>query len=760
MSPSSAPPTGAHLIAQTLRSLDVAIVFGIVGIPIIEVAEACVAIGIRFVGFRNEQAASYAASAYGFLTGKPGVLLVVGGPGVVHALAGIHGAQQNHFPLLALSGASSSTHLPTRGSFQTLQTTTFLAPHTKLALRAPTPSHLPQCIREAYRAAFWGRPGAAAVEINGDYVTYKLGKEELGLLVDKNGELAVTPVPEGPRPEGDKERVKDLAKLLMNGARKPLIVVGKGAAYSRCEDILHGFIERTSIPFLPTPMGKGLLPDGHPLDVSAARSTALSSADLIILLGARLNWILHFGAPPKFSPSVQIAKIDLSAEELGRNLGIPGLDRQHSGGMGEELGIVGDCGAVLTQLAEELDAAGWEGLSPRNHSGYEKQAPKWLLELSSARDLSTKKLAPKLHTPTPRGAKLSYHRTFHILHMVFAEMAAKTYGGESGGNVSDNLVYVSEGANTMDISRSIFTITRPRQRLDAGTDATMGIGLGYAIAAWCAYNLPQAEENTSALPSNSTKSKVEEEHRQGETMVLGRMPRKKIIAIEGDSAVGFSAMEIETMARYHMDIIIVVVNNGGVYRGVNYSPKSRHSRPSSSSFSDSTDPFPAETATWKADPRRHTMTLPSTALSYHTRYSVLAEALGAWGIEVWGAGDGSNGLSLKTHDSQGGENAAGAAGVEAKLVNAIREAWLWSEGAEGRNGGKRGPVVVDVGIESGKGGELVFAWLGGRREREGVRERSCKGGQTISLCAIHTSTLALEDVYGRCTLGITERQSH
>lgn len=160
------------------------------------------------------------------------------------ALAQVHGSQQNHFPLLLLSGSHPSTHIPTRGSFQTLSATTFLAPHTKIALRAPTPSHLPQIIREAYRTAFWGRPGAAAVEINGDYVTYKLDKDELGSLVHKNGRLAVDPVGDGPRPEGDRERIKNLARILINSAKRPLIVVGKGAAYSRCENILKTFIER------------------------------------------------------------------------------------------------------------------------------------------------------------------------------------------------------------------------------------------------------------------------------------------------------------------------------------------------------------------------------------------------------------------------------------------------------------------------------------------------------------------------------------
>lgn len=399
-------------------------------------------------------------------------------------------------------------------------------------------------------------------------------------------------------------------------------------------------------------MGKGLLPSTHPLDVSASRSLALSTSDLIILLGARLNWILHFGAPPKLSPNIRIAKIDLSAEELGRNLSIPGVSPS---AQGEDLSVVGDCGAVLTQLLLEIDSAGWEGLNP--------QTSPWIRDLHSAAEISVQKLAPKLTTSTPEGRKLTYHRAFHLLQTTFAELAVHTHpSAKPQGHWADNVVFVSEGANTMDISRSIFPITQPRQRLDAGTDATMGVGPGYAIAAWCAYNLPQSSPSptTPLLGAPST--------------------RKKIIAIEGDSAFGFSAMEIETMARYHMDIIIVVINNGGVYRGISYSSESAGSSP--------------KLPKWEDDPRRESMTLPTTALSWHTDYSRLGEALGAKGVKIWG----------------GGED------IERRLVEGVRRAWELSEGVLiGGKRGKRGPVVVDVEIESGEEKELVFAWLGGEK---------------------------------------------
>lgn len=501
------------------------------------------------------------------------------------------------------------------------------------------------------------------MEINGDYVTYKLSEGDLGSMVHEDGRLAISPVSDSPTAEGDRKRVRNLASMLANSAKRPLLVIGKGAAYSRCEGALSSFVSRTSIPFLPTPMGKGLLPSSHPLDVSAARSLALKGADLIILLGARLNWILHFGEPPKLAPNIQIAKIDISPEELGRNLAIPGVS---SSAQGEELSIVGDCGAVLVQLIEELNNVGWEGLELHDNP--------WLGQLKSTAESSVLKLHPKLYTPTPQDGKLTYHRTFHLLHQVLAELSVETFGGNPQ-NWADNVVLVSEGANTMDISRSVFPISKPRQRLDAGTDATMGVGMGYAIASWCAYNLP---------PLNGTPGEDGKE-----TPIPGAPKRKKVVAIEGDSAFGFSAMEIETMARYHMDIVVIVINNGGIYRGIEYTGEG------------GSESRGSVISTWSSDPRRDTITLPTTALSHHTQYATLGNALGAKGFQVWGVGDGS--------DANGG--------VEAELVRKVREAWKASEGELGASGeaGKRNPVVVDVEIESGAEKELVFAWLGGEK---------------------------------------------
>lgn len=585
----ASPDTGSQLIAQSLHSLGVKVIFGIVGIPVIEVAEACIALGIKFVSFRNEQAASYAASAYGFLTGRPGVCLVVGGPGVLHAMAGVGNSTVNAtFPLLLLAGSSETTAGPTKGAFQQLDAVSLLAPHTKLAVRPPSLEQLPESIREAYRTAFWGRPGVGFVDLPADFIQ--------GTPREK---ITISPVQHQPRVSGSPAQIRALADAL-RGAKKPLIIIGKGCAYARSEDILHKFIETTNIPFLPTPQGKGVLSDNHPLNIATARSAALKNTDVAVLLGARLNWILHFGETPKWSSTVRIAQVDISPEELGR------------GGTDPALSVTGDITEVVTQLHSAL--SGWRYSDASWHG---------LLSASSAKNIAAAdKKAAIVKNP------LGYHRSFTLLREHLERLA---------GGSPDDIVYVSEGANTMDISRSIFSVTKPRQRLDAGTYATMGVGLGYAIAAEIAYN---------------------------HTRETGTSTRKRVVAIEGDSAFGFSLPEIETMSRYRLPIIVVVVNNGGVYRGTS-------------------DNSPAwGTKVWDADKegKRSGQLLPSTALSFETGYDVVAEGLGGRGWKVR---------------------------TEEELERAVKEAWAYGQG----------PSVINLIIESGSESKLEFNWLGKKESK-------------------------------------------
>jgi 2-hydroxyacyl-CoA lyase 1 len=509
----------------------------------------------------------------------------------------------NAFPSLFLAG-SSETNLTGKGAFQELDAVSFLTPHTKLAVRPSSkePYAIADAIHRAYHTCWAGRPGPTFVDLPADLIM-----DEVSQLPNK---LISAPMQQPVKPYPDPRIVSEVVELL-KGCSSPLVIIGKGAAYARAEASINSFVSSTNIPFLPTPMGKGVIPDDSKLNASSARSTALKQADVILLLGARLNWILHFGEPPKFRSNVKLVQVDVSAEELGR-----------SNGLGEpNLGLVSDIGAFVEELHKQLD--GWKAF----HSGPSLDSNSLLSRISEAASKNEKAAEGKAVAPTKPGSPLTYQRAFHIVKETLHQLSPPEEG---------NVVYVSEGANTMDISRSAFPLHHPRQRLDAGTYATMGVGMGYSIAAYAAYNMPQGQA------------------RQGRS--------KKIVAIEGDSALGFSAMEIETMQRQQMPILIFIMNNSGVYHG-------------DSASAEEWELLQKQTTANEAglDKSGKKKGLRSTSLWYETRYEKLAEMVGGRGFFVRS---------------------------EEELEHATRESYREEERV----------CVVNVIVEPGLGKTIGFAW--------------------------------------------------
>lgn len=314
----------------------------------------------------------------------------------------------------------------------------------------------------------------------------------------------------------------------------------------------------TGIPFFPTPMGKGVVPDANQYNVSSARSTAMKEADVVLVLGGRLNWILTFGQAPKWNANAKIIQVDINAEELGTNGGDPTLS------------LVGDIGLVVDDLVATLKGWKWAG-NPKSDF-YQK--------LTTARSKNEDKAAKKAAVDK---IPMTFEKIFDVIKSTLHGLSKPDDG---------DIVYVSEGANAMDISRSIFTMEHPRLKLDAGTYATMGVGMGYAIAAWMAYNIAQPEGSS------------------------GSSGRKKVVCIEGDSAFGFSGMEVETMSRYQMDVLIFVLNNSGLYRGDASSREAWDERQKIT--------LSGETATKPG--------LSGMSLSYETSYEKIAEMVGGIGI--------------------------------------------------------------------------------------------------------------------------------
>jgi 2-hydroxyacyl-CoA lyase 1 len=407
---------------------------------------------------------------------------------------------------------------------------------------------LPTLLAKVYRCAFYGRPGTGFVDLPADIINDPLASEDLK-DIRKTFRLADS------SKSGCDETSLDRVVELLKNAKSPLVLIGKGAAYARAEKPICAFINQTQIPFLPSPMGKGVVADSHPANVSSARSATLKMADVVLMLGARLNWIFHYGEPPKWNPTAKFIQVDIAPEEMGRNAA------------SAEYSLLGDVGIVITQLSKRL--GDWT---------YDSSCSSYIEKLQAAR-ASNERIAEIAARDS--SIPLTYARAFDVIKTALYTLSPPAEGG---------ICYIAEGANTMDISRSIFPLEHPRLRLDAGTYATMGVGLPYAIAAWEAYNTPNAQ----ALSRSTT--------------------RKKIIAIEGDSAFGFSGMEIETMARMGMDIVIFVINNGGIY------------------FGDSNTA--ADYKSKQEKTKNGEAGLRSWALGWEVKYQKLAEACGGIGFLV------------------------------------------------------------------------------------------------------------------------------
>ena len=470
--------TGAQIVARALKQQGVEHMFGIVGIPVIPIAVHAQREGIKFYGFRNEQSASYAAAAVGYLTGRPGVCLGVSGPGMIHGIAGMANAWSNCWPMILIGGANDS-YQNGQGAFQEAPQIETARPYAKYAARPDSTARLPYYVEQAVRTSIYGRPGACYLDLSGDIITGTVEEDEI---------VWPAKCPDAPRTCAPQENV-EAALAALKSAERPLVIIGKGAAYSRAEEEVLKFVESTGLPYLASPMGKGVIPDDHAQSIAPARSFALQNADLVMLIGARLNWIMHFGLPPRFNPNVRVIQMDINPEEIGTNVAT-------------EVALVGDAKAITAQLNAELEKNPWQYPSETT----------WWTGLQGKINENAATVAPMYEDDsTPMG----YYRVLKEVRDIMPRDAAIS----------------NEGASTMDIGRVVFPNYYARHRLDAGTFGTMGVGLGQAIALAAVY------------------------------------PKKKVVCVEGDSAFGFSGMEVETAARYGMNITFIIVNNNGIGGG-------------------------------------------------------------------------------------------------------------------------------------------------------------------------------------------------
>jgi oxalyl-CoA decarboxylase len=472
---------GFHLVVDALKANDIDTIYGIVGIPITDLARVAQASGIRYIGFRQETSAGNAAAAAGFLTRRPGVCLTTSGPGFLNGLPALANATTNCFPMIQISGSSQRAIVDLqRGDYQDLDQLNAARPFVKAAYRISRVEDIGRGVARAIRTAISGRPGGVYLDIPGEVLGQALDAAAAADTVWR----VVDPAPlQLPAPEA-----VDRALSVLAQAQRPLIVLGKGAAYAQADNVLREFVETTGIPFLPMSMAKGLLPDSHPQSAAAARSLAIARADVVLLVGARLNWLLGHGESPQWSADAKFVQVDIAASEFDSNRPIVAP-------------LAGDIGSVMSALLDKV-------------SGHPIAVPaEWTGELAERKEANNAKMRRRLaDDPHPM-------RFYNALGAIRAVLQA-----------NPEVYVVNEGANALDLARNVIDMEVPRHRLDTGTWGVMGIGMGYAIAA--------------AVETG-----------------------KPVVAIEGDSAFGFSGMEIETICRYRLPVTVVILNNGGVYRG-------------------------------------------------------------------------------------------------------------------------------------------------------------------------------------------------
>ncbi|MFE3856988.1 oxalyl-CoA decarboxylase [Streptomyces griseorubiginosus] len=476
---------GYHLVVDALKLNDVDTIYGVVGIPITDLARLAQAQGIRYIGFRHESNAGHAAAIAGYLNKKPGVALTVSAPGFLNGLVALANATTNCFPMVQISG-SSERHLVDlkQGDYEEMDQLAAAQPFVKAAYRVSRVEDIGRGIARALRTAISGRPGGVYLDIPAAVLGAIMPKAE----GDRTLSRLVDPAPRQlPAPEA-----VDRAIELLASAERPLIVLGKGAAYAQADAKVLQFVESTGIPYVPMSMAKGLLPDDHPQSAATARSLALKKADVVMLIGARLNWLLGHGQTG-WNPDAKFVQIDIDPKEMDSNQPIAAP-------------LVGDIESVLDALAE------------RTKPGQIQAPSAWREELGARSAQNVAKMAKRLEAdPHPMQFMGALKAVRDVVHQ-----HPETY-------------IVNEGANALDIARNVIDMHVPRHRLDSGTWGVMGIGMGYAIAA--------------AVESGAP-----------------------VVAIEGDSAFGFSGIEIETICRYKLPVVTVIMNNGGVYRGDDTNP--------------------------------------------------------------------------------------------------------------------------------------------------------------------------------------------
>lgn len=510
--------TGMYILAESLRRLGLMDVYGLVGIPVTEAAYAMQKVGIHYYGFRFEQQAGMAAATHGYLTRQPGVLLTVSSLGFLNGLTATTNATVNCYPMIQISGASDPTMVDMdMGTYEQLDQLNTARPLVKAAFRCSHARDIPSAVARAYRAAVSGRPGGVYIDMTTPALAEIMDSAEAEKLYYEPVDLYSPTAPNA----GSIARAVDI----ISKAKRPAVLLGKGAAYAQVDDKIKTLIETYKIPYLSMSMAKGLMPDKGEYSALSCRSTIMEQADVTIVIGARINWMLSFGRG-KWNPAMKFVQLDVEPREIDRNVPVAAP-------------VVGDMGLALDGILAGLAKTGVQA------------DPAWLQSLQAETKTKNAKFATRLADAA--GVMPMNHWT-----------ALGTIKPILESN--PDVILINEGANTLDDCRDTVDMSLPRHRVDCASWSIMGMGMGSTI---------------------------------GAAVATG----KSVVAVEGDSAFGFSGMDFATICRYKLPCTVVVFNNGGIYNGIGVDP--------------SGDGEPAP-----------------TTLDINARYDKIGEAFGAKGYYV------------------------------------------------------------------------------------------------------------------------------
>lgn len=482
--------TGMYILAQSLKRLGLNDVYGLVGIPVTEAAYAMQKVGMNYYGFRFEQQAGMAAATHGYLTKKPGVLLTVSSLGFMNGLTATANATVNCYPMIQISGASDPTMVDMdMGTYEQLDQLNTARPLVKAAFRCSHAKDIPRAVARAYRAAVSGRPGGVYIDMTTPALAEIMDASEAEKLYYEPVDVA--------SPVAPTQAAVDRAVELIIGAKRPAVLLGKGAAYAQVDDKIKALIETYRIPYLSMSMAKGLMPDAGEYSALSCRSTIMEKADVVVVIGARINWMLLFGRG-KWNPEVKFVQLDIEPREIDRNVPVAAP-------------VVGDMGQSLDMILAGL-------------KGKTMQAdPTWLSSLQAESKAKNAKFAERLTTAST-AMPMNHWTALSVIKPVI----------ESNPDV----ILVNEGANTLDDTRDAVDMSLPRHRVDCASWSIMGMGMGSCV---------------------------------GAAVAIG----KKVVAVEGDSAFGFSGMDFATICRYKLPVTVVVFNNGGIYNGIGVDPSGK-----------------------------------------------------------------------------------------------------------------------------------------------------------------------------------------